>query len=176
MGKKKTITEPEAVQPEIEEKGLSGKEELFCRYFVEDKECFDNATLSYANAYNIDLDSLSRELRMVDVPGKKRKVKQKKSDYRLKYDVCSVSGRRLLRKDKIRARCRELLLDMLDDKVQDSELSWLVLQNKKLDVKLNAIKAVQTLRKRIKDDEDREPIKVDITLQLGKVYGTKIAA
>ncbi|RUV40028.1 MULTISPECIES: hypothetical protein [unclassified Mesorhizobium] len=40
---------------------LTQKQELFCRYYTQNRALFGNATHSYAEAYGYDLDKLSRD-------------------------------------------------------------------------------------------------------------------
>lgn len=46
---------------------LTLKQELFCQYLTSDHEVFGNITLSYALAYNYDLDNMSKEREKVKV-------------------------------------------------------------------------------------------------------------
>ena len=168
--KKPAKEKKEVEKPDIEEeKGLRAKQELFCMYFSQDQQCFDNATKAYAAAYGYELDTLSRERKTVTEGGKRKK--EKESEYARAVNVCGVEGKRLLRNPKIRLRCRELLNELLQDTIVDAQLSRIIMQDKRPEVKMQGIKEYNRLKKRIDDVPPAEPIKVDITLQLGKVYG-----
>lgn len=169
MTKTSKTTEPEKV--EETETGLRGKQELFCMYFTQDRECFDNATLAYAVAYGFELDTLSREKQMVSIPGKKRKVKEKDSEYKRAYNTCSVAGRALLRNHKIRLRCRELLNELLQDTIVDAQLARVITQDKKLDSKVQGIKEYNRLRKRIDPEEVPPQIIINVGPMLERAYG-----
>lgn len=136
---------------------LTSRQERFCRNFTQNDYFYGNATLSYADAYEWDLDSYS-------------KVKPKtpegegKSEYEIQYDNCSSLASRLRKNDKIQTRCLFLLNDLLKDEKVDGELARLIMQDKDLSTKLNSIKEYNKLKQRIVDRQDIKQETVDTTL------------
>lgn len=155
---------------------LTLKQELFCNYYCKNLEYFCNATLSYAAAYGIDLESYSdddavyeqvpdgfedvEELVDDEVTGekkvKKTKVQRfrngdciKESSYRRMYNQCSANGSRLLRNDKIQIRTRKLFVEMMDNDVIDAELTKIIIRGQKDSDRINAIKEYNALKTRI---------------------------
>jgi len=126
---------------------LKPKEELFCRYYTQNDELFGNATLSYAEAFGYKLDELADNDAKYDDNGKKVEDTTRKKA----YDVCSSLGHRLLRKVKIQERNTELLNEILKDDVVDSQLSKVILQDRKLDSKVAAIREYNKLKNRVSD-------------------------
>jgi len=122
----------------VENKRLNPKEEKFCRNYAQNSSLFSNATLSYADAYGVDLDSKSREEVYKDIwdEGKGRTTRQvlEESEYKKAYDVCSQSASRLLRKDKIDKRIIQLLNEMATDEFVDA----IMIRNMKQTANLNA--------------------------------------
>jgi hypothetical protein len=132
------------------------RRELFCRYFTQNDEMFNNATLSYAEAYEYELDELSQEAVYEEIEdeetGEIRKGKLiEPSEYDKAYNVCSVQGHRLLRNTKVQERIVALRNELLKDEVVDSELSKVIKQNKDFTPKVAAIKEYNKLRGRIID-------------------------
>ena len=87
----------------ITKKGLTAKEELFCRLFASDKECFGNGTQAYIKAFS---------------------TKEKKPT----YGTARVKAHELLTKDNVIARIRELMDVYISDEVVDAELAKVILQ------------------------------------------------
>ena len=108
------------------------RRELFCRYFTQNDELFNNATLSYAEAYEYKLDELSEEAVYSEPDEKGHREKIDDSEYTKAYNVCSVNGHRLLRSAKIQERIVALRNELLKDDIVDSELSKVIKQNKDL--------------------------------------------
>lgn len=129
---------------------LNPQQELFCRYYTQNSEFFGNATLSYAEAYGFDLDSLDRtrekDEKGKDIPGT--------SQYEKTYNVCSANGARQLRKDKIQLFIRKCLNEMMTDEVVDGELVKTILQNYELPSKMAAIREYNKLKQRITEKTD----------------------
>lgn len=130
---------------------LSVREELFCRYITGNDETFDNATRAYAEAYQYELDTLSREAVYSDPDEDGNKELIEQSEYDRAYNVCSVEGHRLLRRPKIKNRITELLNEMLKDKFVDAELARVIKQDRELPSKIAAIREYNKLRARISD-------------------------
>ena len=80
--------------------GLNHRQALFCIYYTQIDSLRSNGTLSYAEAYGYDLDSLPDDDAVYSGKGKNRKL-IKKSTRRLAYDVCSAEASRMLRVPKI---------------------------------------------------------------------------
>lgn len=150
---------------------LNEKQELFCRYYTQNNALFGNATLSYAEAYGFDLDTLDkddgiwefkdgttmtvRDFNVFDLPAEeweslkhqdKRLIKE--STYKNAYDNCSQSGSRLLRLVKINLRITELLNEIMTDEVIDARLTKIILHGKDSD-SISAIKEYNALKARI---------------------------
>src|ERR1700679_2468576 len=130
---------------------LKPQQELFCQLYVKNEELLGNATLSYAEAYNYKLETLSRES-ITDDKGKKIED----SEYDKAKNVCAVEGHRLLRMPKLQERITVLLNEMLKDEIVDAQLAKVFLQNKRLDPKISAIREYNKIRQRITE-------KVDVT-------------
>lgn len=103
-------------------KGLNPQQELFCRLYVKDGECFGNATQAYIHAYGI-------------TP--------------VGQEHARKAASRLVTKVDILARIEALLDECLDHKIVDRELAKLILQNKDLSVKVAAIREYNRIRERV---------------------------
>jgi hypothetical protein len=134
MGKQKGATP---------EKELNAKRELFCRHYAQGEGTFGNATLSYAAAYDIDLQFINKTDRWGN------QVQQPVDLGR--YNVCSVNGSRLLRDAKVKKRVQELRLELLNDEFVDAELVNVIQQNEERGPKVAAIREFNKLRMRIVD-------------------------
>ena len=127
------------------------KGELFCRFYVQNAALFANATLSYAEAYDYKLDTLSNDA-VYSEPGEDGKRKKlDDSEYDKAYHVCAVEGSTLLKNPDIQARITTLLNEMLKDEVVDSQLAKLILQDDDSRAKIEGIKEYNKLRGRIID-------------------------
>jgi hypothetical protein len=122
---------------------LNPKHEKFCQLYAKNSELFGNGTLCYAETYTYKLDTLSRE-RLKDSEGK-----EQPSEYERAYNVCSVEANRLLRNPRIDARLTKLLNEMLRDDIVDRELAKTILQDRKLEPKISAIREYNKLKQRI---------------------------
>lgn len=165
------IIQREEVQDE-----LTLKQELFCQYYCKNREFFCNATLSYAEAYQIDLDSYSDEdAEYEQIPdgfekivdhgedentGEPKEIERKvprfrngrcikESSRKKMYDQCSSAGSRLLRNVKIQDRTTKLFVEMLNNDVVDAELTRIILRGQKDSDRINAIKEYNALKTRI---------------------------
>lgn len=134
------------------------KQELFCRYYTQNEELFGNATHSYAEAFGYNLDGLSHDDAVyenyIDEEGKESRRCVEASSYDRAYNVCSVTGNRLLRKAKVQARITVLLNELLEDKIVDSQLAKVIMQNKELPAKIAGIREYNKLKQRIVDKAD----------------------
>lgn len=139
---------------------LNLQQEAFCRFYTQNRELFGNATLAYAEAYNYRLDELSRE----DEIDEKGNKKPNTSEYDRAYNTCSVNGSRLLRISKIDERIRDLLNEMLLDKVIDAELVSIILKGEKDSDRVAAIREYNKLKQRIIE-------KTDLTSRGEKITG-----
>lgn len=124
---------------------LTLKQEMFCLYMVQLGDTFDNATLSYANAYGFDLDSMNKE----NIYSEDGKTFLRESEYKIAYDYCSSSGWRLRRYEKINNRIIELLNQLKRDVVVDAQLMKIIVNGKKDSDKISAIKEYNSLEQRI---------------------------
>lgn len=151
MAKKKDA-EKEAEAAELE----NYRREMFCRYFTQNEALRNNATLSYAEAYEYKLDTLSHE-------GVYEQVRDEEtgeisdgeliepSEYDKAYNVCGVEGHRLLKNPKVQERIVFLRNEMLRDDVVDSELAKVIMQDEERQPKVAGIKEYNKLRGRIID-------------------------
>lgn len=129
---------------------LTPQQELFCRFYTQNSELFGHVTLSYAEAYGYDLDSLSKEKPLISEEPKK----YGDSEYDLAYNTCAANGSRLLRNDKIQKRVITLLNEYMRDEVVDAELVKVIMQNYKLESKVAAIREYNKLKQRITEKTD----------------------
>ncbi len=133
---------------------LTAKQEAFCRYYTQVMATFGNATLSYAEAYGYDLDNARKDDYVVEKDektGENRVVEP--STYTKFENICASSGSRLLRNVKVDKRVRDLLVEMMDDKVIDARLIEIIMNGKDQDA-INAIKEFNKLRQRIIEKKD----------------------
>lgn len=135
------------------------RNELFCKYYTQNQELFGNATHSYGEAYEFKLDSLSHDDAIwQEVFDEKlgRNISKcvEKSSYDKAINVCAVEGARLLRTPKIQVRLTELLNELLEDSVVDSQLAKLIMQDSEPATKIAAIREYNKIRNRIVDHVD----------------------
>jgi hypothetical protein len=158
----------------VSECGLTAKQEMFCRYMTQLNEYFDNATLSYAEAYGYDLNSMSKKA----VRDSNDEVVTE-SEYDRYYDYCSRAGWRLRRNEKIRTRITDLYNDLKRDNIVDEQLMKIILHASKNSDKISAIREYNALQQRITkkldlttlgksiNPEDKEKIKTTLMGLLG---------
>lgn len=143
---------------------LKPQHELFCQLYIKNEALFGNATLCYAEAYNYKLDTLSHKETRDDEDNL-----IEASEYDRAYNVCSVQGHALLRMPKLQDRINRLLNEMLKDDIVDAQLAKVILQDRKLDSKVAAIREYNKIRQRITE-------KVDLTSGGEKVQGFQLIA
>lgn len=162
MSVKKTIKKKSLVKKTIKEKvtsKLNPKQEKFCQLYALNTKLFGNATMCYATAYGIDLDSLSDEAVYEDIPDGKGGVTQKKIDdspYNKAHAVCRQSGYRLLTIVHINDRVNQLLRESLTDDEVDAEIAWVIKQREDLSPKMRGIQEYNKLKSRVKDKRELE--------------------
>lgn len=127
---------------------LTPQQDRFCRLYTQNEELFSNATLSYAEAYSYELGRLS------DIPEYNEKGDKipRSSERDKAYDSCSANASRLLRNDKIQDKVTLYLNELMKDTVVDSQLAKVIMQDRKLESKVSAIREYNKLRNRIKED------------------------
>ena len=129
------------------------KREKFCYNYAVNTELFNHATFSYADAFGIGLDSLSKEPVTKEVWDEKKGVSTtvivEKSPYDKKYHVCAVEAHKLLKMPEIDARIRELFIENMNDELVDSELMFVVKQRKDLKAKNSAISEYNKVKQRV---------------------------
>lgn len=135
-------------------KGLKPQWELFCRFYTQNQKMFGNATHSYAEAYDYKLDTLDTENAQyeeleLENGSTRRGKKIIDSDYDRAVAVCATEGGRLLRTPEIQDRLTELLNDLLTDKMIDSQLAKVAMQDKDLSAKMQAIKEYNAVKNRV---------------------------
>ncbi len=106
-------------------KNLNDKQILFCILYVQDKQCFANASLSYERAYNLPKEAAKKYARQ--------------------------SGYELLTNSYIRAYIDKMLVDKFNNVPVDQEHSKLIMQNSNLFVKMTAIQEYNKIKKRIEE-------------------------
>jgi hypothetical protein len=119
---------------------LTQQQELFCKLYTTKGTYFDNATLSYAEAYSYEIPKDEKGKNIVESK---------------EYNICSANASRLISNDKIRDRIRDLFLELLNEATMDARLSEIATKGKDTD-SIQAIKIFNDLRQRITR-------KVDIT-------------
>lgn len=119
---------------------LTQQQELFCKLYTTKGTYFDNATLSYSEAYGYELPTDEKGKIIVDSK---------------EYNTCKANASRLMTKDYIRDRIRDLFLELLNEATMDARLSEIATKGKDTD-SIQAIKIFNDLRQRITR-------KVDIT-------------
>ncbi len=132
---------------------LVPKQELFCRYYTQNNELFGNGTLAYAEAYEFNLDELSKEKPVTETDDKGKPIEWGDSEFTLAYNTCSVNASKLLRSTKIQDRMTVLLNEYMKNEVVDAELVKVIIGGKDSD-KVAAIKEYNKLRQRIIDKTD----------------------
>ncbi len=148
---------------------LTPKQELFCRFYTQNYDTFGNATLSYAEAYDYDLENmpkddsrwvlqdgrevLKRELEYLTNKEKDGNKKIEDSTYDKAYNYCSRAGSRIRRNGKVQERCRVLTNEFMRDDVIDTRLTEIMLKGKDTD-SIAAIKEYNKLKQRIIEKKD----------------------
>lgn len=143
------ILTPPLLDPKPDD--LTEKEETFCRFFTQNEILRGNATLSYAEAFGHDLESMpddDAEYEKIIGDGKEYDELVKDSTRKTYYDMCSSNASRLRRKEKIQNRIITLRNEFLSEHVVDSELAQVILDPKISDVKMSGIKEWNKLKKR----------------------------
>jgi hypothetical protein len=137
-------TQPKRAKPKPT---LNPKQEMFVRYYT--GELFGNATMSYAMAYEMNLEQYSREPQKDD-EGNVIEI----SEYQKHLMTCMVNGSRLLRVAKVAKKVNAILDKKFNDTEVDREHSKLIFQNDDLHVKLGGIKEFNRVRGRVKEKDD----------------------
>lgn len=121
-----TPEEKEIPLPDKEDVGelLSPRQEAFVRNYVVNDRLRGNGTLSYADAYGFDLNSMSTDDGDFDDEIGSWRVK---SSYRKAYEGCSSCASVLLRNLKVQARIQEMYASMLTAALIDSRLTKVIL-------------------------------------------------
>jgi hypothetical protein len=112
---------------------LNPHQKLFAYYYTLNGDTLSNAVMSYAMAYGYKLPC--------DINGR---IDVKSSE----YQVCQVSGSRLLMIPKIITAVEKIMLDKLNNSSVDAHLSTILHYGKDTD-SLNAIKIYNDLNNRI---------------------------
>lgn len=132
---------------------LTPQQDLFCRYYTQNTELFGNGTLAYGEAYDYNLDELSKEKPVLETDEQGVPTKFGDSEYQLACNVCAVQASKLLRLPKIQNRVRVLLNEFLRDDVVDAQLARIIMEGDDND-RIAAIKEYNKLRQRIIDKQD----------------------
>lgn len=135
-------------KPKIEDE-LTPQRMRFCQLYTQNSDLFGNATLSYADAFGYDLESLSQEAIYSEPDEFGHKEKIEDSPYTKAYNVCSVMGTRLLRMVKIDEYTKVLLNEMMTNENADAELAWVMKQRRDLGPKIQALREFNKLKNRI---------------------------
>jgi hypothetical protein len=144
-------------EPKVDEniigETLTPKQEAFCQFYTQVSETFGNGTLSYASAYDYDLDSLSNEREIVEEDEEGEPIKFGPSERSVAEQVCASSASRMLRNVKIDKRIRTLLNEMLTNEVVDARLIEIIMSGKPSD-SVQAIREFNKLKQRIVEKKD----------------------
>ena len=105
-----------------QEKELTLKEELFCRFYASDREFFGNGVQSYMEAYDLE-------------------PKQ--------YGSARSQAAVLLAKPSILAKVSELMDIYINDQVVDKELGFVIKQYNDLSAKVAAIREYNRVKRRV---------------------------
>lgn len=124
----------------MDNKELTQSQELFCRLYTSKGTYFDNATLSYAEAYQYELPHDEKGKIIVDSK---------------EYNTCKANASRLMTNDYIQRRIEKLFVDLLNDTTMDARLSEIATKGKDTD-SIQALKIYNDLKQRITK-------KIDIT-------------
>ena len=108
----------------ITKEKLNPKQELFCKSFATDRDCFGNGVQAYIKAYS---------------------TKKKKVDYL----SARVNAHKLLTKANICDRIRELIDIYISNEVVDKELGMVILQYDDLSAKIAAIREYNKVKGRL---------------------------
>lgn len=160
--KRKIITPKKKKKIEKEAIGetLNLEQTRFCEVFTRPgSETYNNATLSYAEAYSYDLDSMSRDAEYDKPKDIKNRKKIRESEYDRACAVCAVSGKYLLRNPKILDKIKKRYLELFGDNDSiDAEHAKVIYQDEDWNVKLSAIRDANKLKKRLGiDDDTKDP-------------------
>lgn len=123
---------------------LTYKQELFCRYYTQNEQTLLNGTLSYAEAYGFDLDSMDRE----PVYDEEKKILIRESEFSRYEHYCGVAASRLMRNDRISKRINDLFVDLMREDIVDARLMKIIIKGKDND-SLAAIREFNALKQRI---------------------------
>ena len=107
--------------------------ELFCQNYVNNPTTQGNATLSLAEANEMDADYKGTD-------------EQKSA-----YNVAKSSASRLLTNANVRTRVVQLWNNLMKDEIVDAEHAKIIFQDGELNAKMAAIKEYNRLRKRATD-------------------------
>jgi hypothetical protein len=165
MKKKKTIKKVS------KSKRLKPNEELFCRLYTQNSQYRSNGTMSYARAFQYDLDKMSTEKPLLS----KDPVIYGASEYEKAHKTCSVMAITLLGKTSIQERLVVLMNQLLRDDIVDAELNRIIMQNDELPSKAAAIREYNKLKQRITDKVDfttkGQPLNTFNETQLQRIAG-----
>lgn len=132
---------------------LTAKQEAFCRFYTQIGATFGNATLSYAEAYGVDLESYSDEKEVLAENEDGEPIEWGDSPRSVVANRCASAGSRLLRNVKVDKRVRELLNEMMTTEVIDARLVEIIMKGKDTDA-IQAIKEFNKLKQRIIEKKD----------------------
>lgn len=173
---------------------LTPQQERFCINFTQNDSHRGNATLSYADAFDFDLDSQATddaqyvnangetyaewELKDEPLDSNKNLLKCKKvqdSSYKRMYDNVSTYASKLKKRMYIQNRCRQLLNEFMTDIVIDTRLMNIILHGNDGD-SMRAIAEYNKLKQRIVDRKDittgGKPITISFDPAFNKQSGT----
>ena len=108
----------------ITKAGLTGEQERFTHFYVNDPDCFMNQSLAYSKAYGLAFETQGER------------------------GVCAAASSRLLRNERVLRRVNERLAGLSDMDV-DAELGYVIKQRDELGPKVQAVRVYNELKKRI---------------------------
>jgi hypothetical protein len=126
------------------------KQELFCNLYAGPGETFNNATMSYAVAYDYISKRNNIKEKLKGEINERKRIDLKVELTRIE-NVCAVQGNRLLRNIKIRSRCDAILDARISHDVVDRETMKVITQDKDLNAKMRAVTEYNKVRNRVKE-------------------------
>lgn len=132
----------------IKEK-LTPKQELFCKIYATDRDCFGNGVQAYLEVFNTEKKPVT-------------------------YKSARVLAYRLLTKVNICNKIRELLDIYISNEVVDKELGQVILQYGDLSSKVAAVREYNKVKSRVKEPERKDPeVTVNINITGGEADNAK---
>lgn len=128
---------------------LNPKQELFCKLYATDRDCFGNGVQAYLEVYSTEKKPIS-------------------------YKVAKACAYKLLTNVYLCERIRELIDIYVSDEVVDKELGQVILQYGDLSSKVAAVREYNKVKARVKEPERKDPeVTVNINITGGEADNAK---